>query len=69
MDFLMWVVTPFVGYVIGDRFSYIVLRSLYMQNTSQPFKDEKKKLKELKANKHNSDADFKAWKDASNKWL
>lgn len=31
-DFFLWVLTPLVGYIIGDRFSYIVLRSLYMQN-------------------------------------
>ena len=48
LDFLMLIVTPFVGYVIGDRFSYIVLRSLYMQNTSQPTKADKKRLKFLR---------------------
>jgi len=31
-DFFLWVLTPLIGYIIGDRFSYIVLRSLYMQN-------------------------------------
>ena len=55
LDFLMLIVTPFVGYVIGDRFSYIVLRSLYMQNTSQPTKEEKKRLRRLKDNKDASE--------------
>ena len=32
LDFIMLIVTPLVGYVVGDRFSYIVLKSLYMQN-------------------------------------
>ena len=64
MDFVMFILTPFVGYVVGDRFSYIVLRSLYMQNTSQPTKAEKKELERLKENKDKSDEDHKAWKDA-----
>ena len=34
LDFVMMIVTPLVGYIIGDRFSYIVLKSLYMQNRS-----------------------------------
>lgn len=33
-DFFLWVLTPLIGYIIGDRFSYIILRSLYMQNRS-----------------------------------
>ena len=31
-DFLLLFVGPLVGYIVGDRFSYIILRSLYMQN-------------------------------------
>ena len=60
----MMVLTPLVSYAIGDRFSYIVLRSLYMQNTSQPTKEEKKRLAHLKKNKHKSEKDFRLWKEA-----
>ena len=31
-DFLILVVTPLIMYIVGDRFSYIILRSLYMKN-------------------------------------
>ena len=31
-DFILLVVGPLVGYIVGDRFTYIILRSLYMQN-------------------------------------
>ena len=34
LDFTMMIVTPLVGYIVGNRFSYILLRSLYMQNRS-----------------------------------
>ena len=40
LDFLMLIVTPFVGYVVGDRFSYIVLKSLYMQNRGTDDKED-----------------------------
>lgn len=34
-DFIILIITPIVGYVVGDRFSYIILRSLYMQNRGE----------------------------------
>ena len=34
LDFIMMIITPLVGYIVGDRFSYIVLKSLYMHNKS-----------------------------------
>ena len=45
LDFLMLIVTPFVGYVVGDRFSYIVLKSLYMQNRGTDDKEDSTGLK------------------------
>lgn len=32
---MVLVLTPIVGFIVGDRFSYIILRSLYMQNRSE----------------------------------
>ena len=32
LDFLLLIITPLIGYIVGDRFSYVILRSLYMQN-------------------------------------
>ena len=34
-DFIILICTPLVGYIVGDRFSYIILRSLYMQNRGE----------------------------------
>ena len=33
-DFLYLIVTPLVGFFMGDVFSHIILKSLYMQNRS-----------------------------------
>ena len=35
LDFLLLFLGPLVGYFVGDRFSYILLRSLYMQNRNE----------------------------------
>ena len=32
LDFVMLIMTPLVGFIVGDRFTYIILKSLYMQN-------------------------------------
>jgi len=40
-DFLGLLITPLMGYIVGNRFSYIILRSLFMQNKS-PADEEKK---------------------------
>ena len=35
LDFLLLFLGPLVGYFVGDRFSYILLRSLYMKNRNE----------------------------------
>ena len=35
LDFLLLFLGPLVGYIVGDRFSYILLRSLYMKNRNE----------------------------------
>lgn len=32
LDFTMLIMTPLVGFIVGDRFTYMILKSLYMQN-------------------------------------
>ena len=32
---MFMILTPIIGFIVGDRFSYIILRSLYMQNRSE----------------------------------
>lgn len=39
-DFIFLLLTPLIAYIIGDRFSYIILRSLYMQNKGEDKDDE-----------------------------
>ena len=31
-DFFLLILAPLVAYIVGDRFQYIMLRSMYMQN-------------------------------------
>jgi len=33
-DFLLLVLGPVIAYIVGDRFSYVILRSMYMMNRS-----------------------------------
>ena len=34
-DFLGLLITPLMGYIVGNRFTYIILRSLFMQNKTE----------------------------------
>ena len=46
VDFIVLILTPIIFYIVGDRFSYIILKSLYMQNrVGNKVPDFKNKIK------------------------
>ena len=56
-DFLGLLITPLMGYIVGNRFSYIILRSLFMQNKGD--EEEEKKDNDFSEIEHLGDADKK----------
>ena len=63
-DFLGLLITPLMGYIVGNRFSYIILRSLFMQNKSNADEKEDDDFDEVE---HLGD-DFKK-KEKEQDWL
>ena len=64
-DFLGLLITPLMGYIVGNRFSYIILRSLFMQNKGD--EEEEKKDNDFSEIEHLGDANAKKQKEED--WL
>ena len=59
-DFIVIVVAPFVGLIVGDRLSYYVLNKLFMVNKTQRRHDDKSDSED---DKSDPDTRKKKWKN------